>query len=90
MLKKKREIENFSGHLADNIGQDFYIAMALTNIAADVCGEAQAAAESEQEAKENKHRCQVNVNHAIRVLKGRFVKMMLKENNKKNGEMFNA
>jgi hypothetical protein len=41
MLKKKLEIENFSGRLVDNIRQDFFATMVLTNLATDLSGEAQ-------------------------------------------------
>jgi hypothetical protein len=36
-VKKKLEVENFSGILADNIRQDFYAAMTLANIGAGRC-----------------------------------------------------
>jgi hypothetical protein len=35
-VKKKLEVENFSGILADNIRQDFYAAMTLANIVAEM------------------------------------------------------
>jgi hypothetical protein len=41
MVKKKLEIENFSGKLVDNIRQDFYATMVLANVAADFFQEAQ-------------------------------------------------
>jgi hypothetical protein len=88
ILKQKLEIENFSGRLVDNIRQDFFIAMTLTNIAADFYGEAQAEVETEQEGKENKYQYAVNVNHAIGVLKDRLVKAMLEDNDIKRGKLF--
>jgi hypothetical protein len=88
MLKKKLEIENFSGRLVDNIRQDFFIAMVLTNVAADFYREAQAEVQAEQEQKENKYRYQVNVNHEIGVLKDRLVKTLLVDDDKKRGQMF--
>jgi hypothetical protein len=89
LLKQKLEIENFSGRLVDNIRQDFFIAMTLTNIAADFYGEAQVEVETEQKAKKNKYQYQVNVNHAIGVLKDRLVKAILEEDDKKRDELFN-
>jgi hypothetical protein len=88
MVKKKLEIENFSGKLVDNIRQDFYAAMVLTNLAADFFREAQAEVEMEQEGQGNKYEYQVNVNHEIGVLKDRLVKTLIEENDKKRGEMF--
>ena len=87
-IKKKLEIENFSGRLVDNIRQDYYAAMVLTNLAADFFADAQEAAEKEHKKKENKYRYQVNVNHEIGVLKDRLIQTMLEDDNKKRGEMF--
>jgi hypothetical protein len=87
-LKKKLEIENFSGRLVDNIRQDFYAAMVLTNFAADFYWEAQELVDKEQEGKENKYQYQVNVNHEIGVLKDRLIKVLLEDDNKKRGKMF--
>jgi len=87
-LKQKFEIENFSGRLVDNIRQDFYAAMVLTNIAADFFWAAQAEVEDEQEKKDNKYRYQVNVNHEIGVLKDHLIKAILEEDGKRRGAMF--
>jgi hypothetical protein len=54
-VKKKLEIENFSGRLVDNIRQDFFAAMVLTNIAADFFQEAQESLDNGQEKKNNKY-----------------------------------
>jgi hypothetical protein len=66
-VKKKLEVENFSGILADNIRQDFYAAVTLGNIA----GEG------------NKWKYHVNVNHEIGVLKDRLILMLLEDDGKK-------
>jgi hypothetical protein len=87
-VKKKLEIENFSGRLVDNIRQDFFGTMVLTNIAAELFQEAQEALDSEQEKKENKYWYQINVNHEIGVLKDRLILTLLEDDNKKRGEMF--
>jgi len=89
VVKKKLEIENFSGRLVDNIRQDFYATMVLVNLAADFFWAAQAEVECEQEQKENKYRYQVNVNHEIGVLKDRLIKTLLEENDKKRRKMYN-
>ena len=88
VIKKKLEIENFSGKLVDNIRQDFYAAMTLANIAADFYREAQADVEDEQGRKENKHQYRVNVNHEIGVLKDRLIKTLIEEDDRKRSAMF--
>ena len=87
-IKNKLEIENFSGRLVDNIRQDFYAAMVLTNLAADFFEEAQEAVEKEQKGKDIKYRYKVNVNHEIGVLKDRLIQAMLEDDDKKRGEKF--
>jgi hypothetical protein len=86
-VKKKLEVENFSGILADNIRQDFYAAMTLANIGAELYEEAQEEVEEEQRGKGNKWKYQVNVNHEIGVLKDRLVIMLLENDGKKRGQM---
>jgi hypothetical protein len=87
-IKNKLQIENFSGRLVDNIRQDFYAAMVLTNLAADFFVQAQEGVEKEQRKKDNKYRYQVNVNHEIGVLKDRLIKTLLEDDNKKRGKLF--
>ncbi|MDR3170509.1 MAG: hypothetical protein LBU17_02645 [Treponema sp.] len=62
-LKKKLEIENFSGRIVDNIRQDFYAAMTIDNIACGLYWKAQEVVEKERRDKDNKWEYQVNVNH---------------------------
>ena len=87
-IKNKLEIENFSGRLVDNIRQDFYATMLLTNLAADFFEEAQEKVEKEQNGKNRKYRYKVNVNHEIGVLKDRLIQAMLEDDDKKRGEKF--
>jgi hypothetical protein len=87
-IKNKLEIENFSGRLVDNIRQDFYAAMVLTNLAGDFYVEAQEEVEKGQKGKGNKYRYQVNVNHEIGVLKDRLIETLLEDDDKKRGEKF--
>ena len=86
-LKKKLEVENFSGRLADNIRQDFYAAMTIDNIATELYWDAQEEVEREQRIKENKWEYQVNVNHEIGVLKDRLIRTLLEEDSEKRGMM---
>jgi hypothetical protein len=88
MLKKKLEIENFSGRLADNIRQDFFATMVLTNLAADLSDEAQEIMDSEQAEKDNKYQYQVNVNHSIGVLKDRLILTLLEDDSAKRLKMY--
>jgi hypothetical protein len=87
-IKNKLEIENFSGELPDNIRQDFYAAMILTNLAAEFLRGAQEAADEERQGKENKWRYKVNVNHAIGVLKDRLIQALLIDDHKKRTKKF--
>jgi hypothetical protein len=76
-VKKKLEIENFSGRLEDNIKQDFYGMMTVANLLASVMREANREAKGEREGKGNLHKYQVNVNHAIGVYKDRLIGVMV-------------
>jgi hypothetical protein len=87
-VKQKLEVENFSGILADNIRQDFYAAMTLTNIAAGLYEEAQEEVEEEQRGKGNKWKYQVNVNHEVGVLKDRLILILLEDDREKREGMF--
>jgi hypothetical protein len=86
-IKNKLEIENFSGKLVDNIRQDFYATMILTNLAADFFCEAQEEVEKEQKGKGNKWEYKVNVNHEIGVLKDHLIKALVEEDDKKRKEI---
>jgi hypothetical protein len=86
-LKKKLEIETFSGRIADNIRQDFYAAMTIDNIASGLYWEAQEEVEKEQRHKENKWEYQVNVNHEIGVLKDRLILALLEDDARRRGSM---
>ena len=72
-VKNKLEIENFTGYSKKSIEQDFYASMYLANIAAAACWEAQAQANEARRDKNNKYEYKINVNHAIGVLKDRFI-----------------
>jgi hypothetical protein len=87
-IKNKLEIENFSGRLVNNIRQDFYATMLLTNLASDFFIEAQEEVDKIQEGKGNKWKYQINVNHEIGVLKDWLIRTMLEEDGKKRGEGF--
>jgi DNA-dependent RNA polymerase auxiliary subunit epsilon len=87
-VKKKLEIENFSGRLADNIRQDFYAAMVIANLLTDIKYEAQEEVEAEQEGKDNKYEYKINVNHAIGVIKDKLIQTLCEEDDEKRSEMF--
>jgi hypothetical protein len=87
-VKGKVEVENFSGILEENIRQDFYATMTLTNIAAGIYEEAQERVEEEERGKGNKWKYQVNVNHEVGVLKDRLIVLLLEKNDKRRGAMF--
>jgi hypothetical protein len=87
-IKNKLEIENFSGRLVDNIRQDFFAAMLLTNLAADFYDEAQEGVEEEQKGKGNGYQYKVNVNHEIGVLKDRFIMCLLEDDGEEREKKF--
>jgi hypothetical protein len=87
-VKKKLEVENFSGILADNIRQDFYAAMTMTNIAGGLYEEAQEEVEEWQLGKGNKWKYQVNENHEVVVLKYRLIVTHLEKEEEVRGAMF--
>jgi hypothetical protein len=87
-IKNKLEIENFSGRLVDNIRQDFYATMLLTNVAAEFRRDAQKEVEKERRGKGNKWRYKVNVNHQIGVLKDRLIQTLLIDDHTKRSEQF--
>ena len=62
--------------------------MILTNLAAEFYKEAQAEVEEAQKGKGNKWRYQVNVNHAIGVLKDRLIQALLIDDRIKRSEKF--
>jgi hypothetical protein len=80
VIKNKLEVENFSGRTINAVKQDFFITMYMANVAAIACREAQSDVDKVREYKENKYTYHVNVNHAIGVLKDRFISAMLDPN----------
>jgi hypothetical protein len=79
-VKQKLELENFSGRLVDNIKQDFYAMMTVANMLASAVREANQEIEQEGAGKELKYEYQVNVNHAVGVLKDRFIEIAIEGN----------
>ena len=78
VVKNKQELENFSGRTVENVKQDYYAMMTPANVALILIG----AAEEEREriagagGKERKYEYTVNVNHAIGVIKDRFIRVI--------------
>jgi hypothetical protein len=78
-VKQKMELENFSGRLVDHIKQDFYAMMTVSNMLASALRTANEAAAEEREGKGLRYEYRANVNHAVGVLKDRFIKIMMTE-----------
>jgi hypothetical protein len=78
-LKQKLETENFSGRLVDNVKQDFYAMMTVSNMLASCLREANRIASKRREHKENLYEYRVNVNHAIGVFKDRLIRVIIEE-----------
>jgi hypothetical protein len=72
-------MENFSGRLVDNVKQDFYAMMTVSNILASFVRAANRKVKKEREKRGNKYEYQVNVNHAIGVFKDRLLGVVLEE-----------
>jgi hypothetical protein len=79
MMKQRLELENFSGRLVDNIKQDFYAMMTVSNMPASFVRDANRKVKKERERRGNKYEYQVNVNHEIGVFKDRLLGVVLEE-----------
>jgi hypothetical protein len=76
-LKQKFELENFSGRLADNIKQDFYAMMTVSNMLSSGLREAHEKMPKGTTKKRRRHEYRANVNHAVGVLKDRLVGILI-------------
>jgi hypothetical protein len=81
-LKKKMEIENFSGLLADNARRDFFAVMTLNNILASMSREANEQAKRERRGKQREYEYKVNASQSIGVLKEDLIKVMLADDSR--------
>jgi hypothetical protein len=70
-------LENFSGRLADNIKQDFYAMMTVSNMLAGSLREANRKGEKASGTKERKYEYRANVNHAVGVIKDRLIGILI-------------
>jgi hypothetical protein len=71
-LKQKFELENFSGRLVDNIRQDFYAMMTVSNMLDSSLKEAKEKIPNGK-TKRRPYEYRANVNHAVWVLKDRLI-----------------
>ena len=76
-LKQKFELENFSGRLVDNVKQDFYAMMTVSNMLASCLREANDKIKKEQAKKGNRYEYRSNVNHAVGVMKDRLIGILI-------------
>jgi hypothetical protein len=76
-LKRKFELENFSGRLLDNVKRDFYAMMTASNTLASALREANGKIKKEQAKKGSRYEYRSNVNHAVGVLKDRLIGMLI-------------
>jgi cell division protein ZapA (FtsZ GTPase activity inhibitor) len=77
-VKQKLELENFSGWLADNIKQDFYAMMTVSNMLSRALREANDQIPQETREK-RRYDYRANVNHAVGVLKDRLIGILITE-----------
>lgn len=73
IVKNKLQLENFNTRTVDGIGQDFYAAMYLTNLASSFATDAKQDIIAARKDKENKYEYKANLNELIGILKDRFV-----------------
>jgi hypothetical protein len=78
-LKQKLETENFSGRLVDNVKQDFYAMMTVSNMLAGCLRGANRQSAKKREKLENLYEYRVNVNHAIGVFKDRLIRVIIED-----------
>jgi hypothetical protein len=76
-MKQKFELENFSGRLVDNIKQDFYAMMTVSNMLASGLREANEKLRKERASKETRYEYRANVNHAVGVMKDRLIGILI-------------
>jgi hypothetical protein len=76
-LKQKLELENFSGRLVDNIKQDFYAMMTVSNMLASSLREANEKIPKGRTKKRRRYEYRANVNHAVGVLKDRLIGILI-------------
>ena len=72
-VKNKLQLENFSSRTVEGVGQDFFAAMYLTNVAAAAANDAQTEINEVRKGKNNKYRYQANINELIGTLKDRLI-----------------
>ncbi|MDR0377289.1 MAG: hypothetical protein LBH70_05795, partial [Spirochaetaceae bacterium] len=77
-VKQKMELENFSGRLVDNIKQDFYAMMTVSNMLSSSLREAHEKI-PKGKTKRRKYEYRANVNHAVGVLKDRLIGILITE-----------
>jgi hypothetical protein len=70
-------LENFSGRLVENIRQDFYAMMTVSNMLAGCLREANETLGGNGKEKGWRYEYRVNVNHAVGVLKDRLVGILI-------------
>jgi hypothetical protein len=74
--KQKFELENFSGRLADNIKQDFYAMVTVSNMPASGLREANEKI-PRGKTEQRRYEYRANVNHAVGVLKDRLIGILI-------------
>ena len=87
-LKNKLKFESVTGKASVYVKQDFRAQMQVYNIAQDLITAAEARAARQARKKRLKHEVRVNENIAIGLLKEKFVRLVLEEDDVAKGEMF--
>ena len=74
------EKQMFCMILVDNVKQDFYVMMSVSNLLASCLRSANRTAKKKRESSGNLYEYQVNVNHAIGVFKARLIRVIIEKN----------
>ena len=78
-VKQRMELENFSGRPADNIKQDFYAVMTVSDMPAHFIREGNREVKKERERSNTRYEYRVNINHAAGVCRDKLIGMVTEE-----------
>jgi hypothetical protein len=88
-LKNKMKFESTTGNKSIYVKQDFWAQTLVYNMVQDLMSLAQVDASKEAEEKEYVHPVRINENIAIGLFKEKLIGLMLEEDGRLRGEMFN-
>jgi hypothetical protein len=78
-LKQKHELENFSGRLEDNIKQDIYTMMGVSNMLSSRQRETNEKMPRGRTKEERQYEYCANVKHGVGVMKDRLIGILIRD-----------